>query len=67
MSKNMAEQSITALTFGYSCLKQFGSVDFILAREHQIINNSNSLDKQITHKKIIWETLKTADNTKSGS
>ena len=54
MSKNMAEQSITALTFGYSCLKQFGSVDFILAREHQIINNSNSLDKQITHKKIIW-------------
>ena len=65
MSKDMAEQSITDLTFGYRCLKQFGSVDLILAREHQIINNS--LGKNITHMKIIWETLKTADNTKSGS
>ena len=44
------------LTFGYNRLKQSGNVDLILAREGQIINNFNSLDKIITHV-IIWETF----------
>ena len=56
VSKNVSEQSIIFLTLGYNRLKQSGNVDLIQAREDQLINIFNLLDRRITHVITIWET-----------
>ena len=57
VSKNISEHSIIILTFGYSRLKQPSNIDLILAREYQIINDFNFLNRRITHVITILETF----------
>ena len=68
VSKNVSEQSIIFLTLGYNRLKQSGNVDLIQAREDQLINIFNLLDRRITHVITIWETFSTyTQNLKANS